>query len=571
MLKMILLTIVVLSALAGGTQMLVMNMLEATNTVENSARMRAVNNRLEQAVHFVNGVPYMPYGVEKVNYHALPTSFAGLRKSAKGQEVVYCPYAKNNVTTATTQITLDGIDSYDVSTANLLVGQAYVTESERPPVDGLAAAIILRQKTTSNPSCDDLELNADSDLVLGGDSQGQGRVFGVFFTDLEFIHQSGISERVAVVDGEEELQEAFSRVVSQPYQNALVQIASGETYTLTSSHAFNFLNSAGSRQVVIESDSDGNSATIVSATPITLSFENVTVSFKDIILGSNIAVEVNGEKIDATGTSFSTLALNSVDAKIIDSSSTVTLLTGGSTIIEDSTFGTVASVRPALELINAEVRGLGVISVRSGASVAVSMIDSEWSVGSGLNITYAANAFGVQLQNSSVSFNNTNIASTGDGSILFYVDTNSQLQIVNSTWTNTGALNYALYSQGRTSIVNSALTGGGLVNVGLNTLPGAVTTLTNSVIGSNSSPFSVGWQDEGSMALSGITDIYATQCSNGGRFDTVGDTYGAVQYIDQYATAFNFVLFTPTYTSTAKTGSADIDGAFRMLTINCNP
>jgi hypothetical protein len=571
MLKMILLSIVVLSALAGGTQVLVMNMLEATNTVENSARMRAINNRLEQSAHFVNGIPYMPYGVEQANYHALPTSFSGLRKSAKGQEVIYCPYAKNNISTATTQITLDDINSYEVTTANLLVGQAYVTESERPPVDGLAAAIILRQKTASNPSCDDLELSADSELVLGGDSQGQGRVFGIFFTDLEFIHQSGISERIAVVDGEEELQEAFAKVVSQPYQNALVQIASGETYTLTSNHAFDFLNSAGSRHIVIKSDSDGNSGTIVSATPVTLSFENIKVSFKDIIFGSNITVEVNGEKIDAKGTAFSNLILNAVNAKIIGSSSTVTLLTGGSTFIEDSTFGAVASTSPALELVNAEVQSAGALSASSGASVAVSMIDSKWSVGSGLNITYAANAFGVQLQNSSVSFNNSNITSTGNGSILFYVDTNSQLQMVNSTWINSGTLNYALYSQGRISIVNSALTGSGSVNVGLNTLPGAVTTLTNSIIGANSSPFAIGWQDEGSTALSGVVDVHATQCSNGGRFDTVGDTYGAVQYIDQYATAFNFVLFTPTYTSTAKTGSADIDGAFRMLTINCNP
>jgi hypothetical protein len=557
MLKFVFLAVFVLGTIAGGSQVLINNMLRATMTVEDSAKLRAVKSRLEQSVRVVSGQVMMPLGEEEDNKHTLPSFFTGLRNSANGVKIVYCPYAERDVLTASSVISMSDVDEYDITTVSVQ-GVSYVSESIRPPVPGVAAALILPDRASSDVLCSDLSVDANGNYELVGDSAGQGRVYALTFSELRHIHSVGIFKNIAVVDGDENLSEILDDAALRPHEDLFISLRSGDSFSLNNSKIFDNSGYNRKRKIVIASSQPGVAATIAGASgTASLGFSNADVVFRDIEFTGGVDVSVKDSDLELVNVSLRRILGEFSDIRLQD------VVSGGPGLSFP-----VVNLNESLTVITGDFyarnNGANVISTIGGS---LSFHDAN------VEISYVGGAIGLQVQNGKFSSEGTSVLTNGNGNVAFYTDSSSQLYWSNTTWENSGNLGFGFYNLGRATLRDSVIGGNNQVAVGFASLPGSVNYFENSSIGEVGSRFSVGIQDDNSLAISGDINIYADTCTDGSAFESSGSVSGTVTYLDTYATGVNTLSFIPTLEYTTESRSLDINASggapVNLVNTNC--
>ncbi len=555
MVKIIIFSVLVLAALAGGSNVLLSNLIQAIVIIEDKSIVRTAINTLRQQSVSVNGNYFLPYGIKEANKQLLPTSFHGARKSAKGNDLLYCPYSELDNVAATDTVQLSALEDYDVTLDSTVSpsGEDYVTRSVRPSVEGVAAFIIIPTRSAFSPLCTDVALNAESEYILTGDSAEKGTVYGVTFNEIAFMHRGGIDEFVRVIDGNEDLQEVLESVSLKPALNAVITLESGSAFSLDDTINFSSTDPLLPRSIIIKS-SGVTPATVTGSGAVMLSFLGTSVTFDNVTLGNNLSVLLTDSKSRVLGSSINRLTAQR--SQVVMSSADL-----GSNALPD----------PAITLMSSSLEQTGNVNLLSGGSSVVAMQGSTWRSEGDLDIRYTGNPVGVQLQESSLSFRNSTITSRGASTALFYVDASSQLTFDSVTWTNSngGLLQNGIYSLGRLDILNTALSGNGQVSSIIQTKPGAISNIESSTLGSNGSRPTVGWLDDGSASISGDVSVYATTCKDGGRFIENDSAYNITTQ-DRYVTAISPAPFFGIQATTIdRSVQVDVDSFFVKANIIC--
>jgi hypothetical protein len=503
MLKIFFFTLIILATIAGGSQVLISNMLQATMIVENNATVSGTMNRLKQSVLFVGGQYYLPYGIEKSDYHALPANFFGLRKSAQGRDIIYCPYAMNPPGATTSTVTMAGGDTYNVQLDSSFSpdGADYIVGSDAPPVPGIAAAIILPQRSADVPSCDDVQVNTEGEYVLGGDSLGKGLLYVLTQSEIAFVHRGGINEFIESSEPANELENVLSEVSLKPSENAVITLEAGEAFSMSSGFTFTSTDSTLPRSIIIQSSQPGVAAQINTISVVGLDFSGTNITLKDVTFGSNVRVSVTDGEAVLSNVSAPTLRADYSEI-----------------IVQNVGLGRNGVSTASLDLRASKLIQKGALAIQGNFSVIASIVNSEWLVRGDLTISYVGNPVALQFQDSEMDARGVTINSTGVASTLFYLDTASRLQMDSVIWNNSGNLNYGFYTLGKMSIIDSALNGSNQVGVGISSIDGSVTRIEGTTIGSSASPIATAWEALPSSRLSGEADVYAVDCAAGDMF-----------------------------------------------------
>lgn len=529
MLKIFFMALIILSTLAGGSQILISNMLRATMIVENQSIVTGTMNRLKQSVLFSNGDYYLPYGVNEDGYHALPLSFLGLRKSAQGRDIIYCPYAPSIITTSTGTVSLPNSTSYDVTLSNTFSpdGTDYVVESTASPVLGVAAALIMPQRSADLPSCDDIDTNADGEFILSGNSADKGMVYVLTNSEVAFIYRGGVNEFVQVADASTKLNAALREAALKPSENAVITLESGGTFQISESFVFQSSDSNLPRSIVVKSSVPGTTAQISSSAARSLQFDGVNVTFNDVVLGTNIQISSNDTRLNLKN--FGAL-------RLVAYASDITL--------DNASFGRNGVNAAALDISASNVKQNGSLWIQGIASPMVSMQNSDWVSSSNISIDYVGGSSSpvrkISLENSSMDLRNLTVSSSGSASqgTLFYVSPSSKLNLSGITWNNSGSLNVGFEVFGDSHIVNAALNGSRNVNIVLWAQSGSGIRVEGSTVGTTANRPSVGIQSSYASQITGPyrqpppgaspligaqVSVAADNCTDGWKF--VDDVY----------------------------------------------
>lgn len=550
MIKYFILIMLIMGSLAGGSQVLISNLLKTSISIENRSLVRSAINVLKQRAVAVNGQYYLPYGMNEGGQHVLPTSFVGVRSDANGKSLVYCPYAQSLNSTATHTVDTSDTSSYAVTVSTTVVPGAvsYVTHSDAPPVSGVAALIIVPKRESVIPNCTDVELDASGNLALTGDSEGSGTVYAITFDELMALHQDAIFYDIRT---SAELLPALQDASSRSNMNAVFTIAGGVNYALSQTIALSSSNPEFKRKLIFK-NSGAQRATITPSAGVELQMNDVNLFMSGIDLGVNGVVRLT--RVSGTVESSSLPVLLSTDSQLTTSS---------------ITWGRAGQTAVPLTLTGSAIKQRGADTIRGASPLLVSMQDSSWNASANLSMTYTGSPTGFQLRNSEFVMNNATLASSGAGNVLLYSDTSSKVRLNTVTWTNSGALSYGVYSMGKLDMYNTLFRGNSQVNTAVYTHAGSLSHVEGSVIGNSGSRPVFGWRDAGAAGLSGSAQVYASTCKDGGRFNVTDSTY-TITASDRFATRTSTTTgLVIQYVTNPQSIAVDVDAFFAPLALSC--
>jgi hypothetical protein len=494
MLKIFFLTLIVLATIAGGSQVLISNMLNATMIVENNATVLGTMNRLKQSVLYSNGLYYLPYGLESTDYHALPVSFFGLRKSAQGRDLIYCPYASSTIVTPSDTVSMANGDIYEVTLSDAFSpdGSDYVTESTPPPVAGIAAILILPQRSADLPSCNDVGVNAEGEFLLTGNSADKGMVYVLTLSEIAFIYRGGVNAFIQASDAAAKFTETLQKIASTPSENAVITLEAGATFAINNSFMFSSTDGSLPRSIIIKSSRTGVNAQISSSGVQTLAFEGTSVTFKDVVLGTN--VQLSADESSATFVNFGATSLSANDSNII---------------LDNTSFGRNGNISRAVYMSNSRVVQKGRLWLLGTANPMMELINSDWVARDDISIDYnggsADPVVKINLENSVFDLRGVSLSSSGSASqgALFGVSPSSTLNLLNMTWSNSGNLRTGFDVLGQMHISGSALHGSRNVNTVIFARGGSDIRIVGSTIGQTSERPAIGIQSNYAARISG--------------------------------------------------------------------
>ena len=472
MFKYILLMFIMITVGASGVMYYTQTLFRSTLLMQNKLQAIASLNRLKQSVIFENGNYYLPYGEQKADHHELPLSFAGSRTTQNGIPMVYCPYAPHAVVTATNTVQLTSLFDYNVTTNTTLSpdGAPYVVASEPAPTPGVLGFILIPQAAAVLPVCSDVTVNGDGRFVLSGGSLGRGIAYALHQDEMTYLGQNGRWLYADKQAGVENLNALLTEVAQHPHEDAVLTLKAGESFTLTD----NFLLTSGSaskrRSVLIKSTDVSNPATINAGAILNLDAQDVDIHFAGVNLGSNIRTTLK-----KTNTTFERTNAYAVDA--YDSQLT----------LDTANFGVNNSPLTPLVLHNSQVtHSSGQVTLSGNGALILGLDDSQWlSDGANVAFNVVATPLLVQLGNSQWVQRNSqvNVSATGNAQALFLVDGQSKLTLSQTTWNQSGNINYGIYASGEVHLLNTQLNATNRTNVAVHTEPGATLVWQGSVIG----------------------------------------------------------------------------------------
>ncbi|MCP4258480.1 MAG: hypothetical protein GY774_13420 [Planctomycetes bacterium] len=562
MFKVVLLSLLMLISIGGTLSVLMHNLMSNAMIVENMAVMRGAANKLKQSAIYINGNYYMPYGEEDgTDYHKLPDDFYGLRKSAQGTYFIYCPYAPSNSLAATDVVTLnDETTNYEVTIDTTLTpsGNAYVTSSEAPPVEGLAALLIHPIKRSVPPSCADVTVNAEGEFVLTGDSAEKGILYPVSFDEIAFLNRTGKGFYLSSSSESGALQEALEEASLKASDDITITVESGLSFTLSSSHSISSSDKNNPRTITLKSATPGSAFTIRGSSATSLLFSNVNVVMTDVSVGQNVSVETEG----------STLSMERASAPDIT-------FERSKVFLDSVDLGRNGASSVPVSSDSSQVYQSGPVTLRGGGSLLADLVNTKWVARGNIGASYTGGPVVFQMANSQMDVRSATITSNGNGHAFFYVDPSSSLDLGDVAWSNSGVLGYGFIVRGAMTVYGSALNGNQQVSVGLRTEKGSRVYFDSSSIGTSSAMPAIGWQDSWGD-LSGEVTVYGGVCVDGPNFAEftnpgnpmfgIPSSTVTVGLADKYAIGSDPMFGTMVYNGEG----ADSVASDGTLVLNCN-
>lgn len=550
MIKYFILIMLIMGSLAGGSQVLISNLLKTSISIENRSLVRSAINVLKQRAVAVNGQYYLPYGVNEDGRHVLPTSFVGVRSDANGKSLVYCPYAQSLNGTPTHTVDTSASSSYAVTVSTTVVpgGVSYVVNSDAPPVSGIAALLIVPKREAAIPNCADVAVDASGNLALSGGSEGEGTVYAITVDELMALHQDAVFYDIRT---SADLLPALQDAAGRSNMDAVFTLAGGVNYTLAQTITLSSSNPELKRKLIFK-NSGAQRATINPSAGVEIRINDANLFMSGVDFGVNGVVRLNR----ATGT--------------VEVSSLPVLHATDSQLTTNSvTWGRAGQTSVPLTLAGSIIKQRGADVIRGAAPLLVSMQDSEWNASANLSMIYTGSPTGFQLRNSELIVNNATVSSSGAGNVLLYSDTSSKVRLNTVTWTNSGALSYGVYSMGKLDMYNTLFRGNSQVNTAVYTHAGSLSHVEGSVIGNSGSRPVFGWRDAGAAGLSGTAQVYASTCKDGGRFNVTDSAY-TITASDRFATkASTSTGLVIQYVTNPQAIPVDVDAFFAPLALSC--
>ena len=557
MIKIALILLITLSVISTGGFLISRNALVATSIAEDKMAAIQIMNMLKGSIVSQGGNYYVPFGENDAtdNRHYLPDSFGINRFTSNGAKVIYCPYSSQPVVTANEAVTVDDTTAYDVGVSNALrPGVNYVIESDAPPVTDLLAAFIMPRAVANKPTCDDLSVDAEGRYEL---TNGEGRIYAITNADVGIMYREGVNELITSAEPSTALGEALTDASLMVFDNAVITLEAGESFSIPASFTFRSGDTMSPRIITIKSSSPGTAATITAGSPSLMSFDNVKVNLQDITLSSNVSIDM--DEAEALLTNVTARQLSSIHSDIIADGLTV---------------GSSSTTSPSVYLDASRFFQKGDVSFQGSSTPIVALMHSEWTTktpASGNLVTAIRGGGGnggILAIGSTIGMRSVTLSSRNGFDYVLAADRTSRLTFANSSWNNVGSVTRGFYLAGTSVFRNATLNGSAGVQTGLMTEAGAVTEFSNSNLGTASTKFNVGWNDNGSASISGNGSIYAATCMSEGRFKQ-DDTDFNFEYNDQYAVSADPGTGAITLTDVTRNATLDVDEFFINSSINC--
>lgn len=498
MVKYVFLVIITLAIASSGAGYYATTLWRSTLIAQDQQTGLSAKLRLIESAVFFNGEPALPFGINIEQGHALPLNFTGVRTTASGKLIQYCPYGKERSFTPNTEIKLSNTLSYEVETASL-EGANYVISSSAAPAPGIIAVLILPNSSGRDALCSDVGIDELGRFMLTGNSAGGGRVITVHASEVPKKHdKQAYSLRMGDSVGD-----IFDEINNKGLQDVTIFLESGAMYPLDGNWDIQAPKQTGKGRIRIQSNALADPAVLAGNTNTTLRFENYDVEIEGVLmLGS---IELNLKKGSHTLT---TAAIEKL------------ILTDTVTHLKDVSLGSNTSSQNGAEFINSSIYQTGHTWIRSNGALGLGLSNSTWRTDSGsitIRLT-AASSIGIQLQNSEMSLPLNVNSETNQAQAMLYVDSTSKLLVRDVNWTHSGSMTYWLYAEGETLLHNANINLPA-TQVGILSYSGAKIHSTNSLVGSASSPLTIGWLDSGLLRASGAITFNSATCTSGGAFE----------------------------------------------------
>ena len=470
MISLIIIAILTMSLIAT----ISMNMLTLGNqteqvirTIEEKNDIESIKIALKQELRPVglNRKLSLPVGTLSSNgYTSLPNSISINTENSWGNDYIYCPYSTTELSgVGNGSIQTSSSSSYNISTIPY-EGKGYIIASEQPFIAqyNIIAAVISPIPSTTIPSCEDVRYDSVNKQFYTLNYDG---IVEVIREETSIISREPVAIDISSSDTSIRMNEEVSDWdVSLP-ELYTINLDAGTHLTGN----VNFINPLQSKvkQVKIVGSNTGVTQ-LSSSSPVNMNFENVIVSFENVIINGLISVNLVNSELYLNDV---TLKLNSVKDSHVKLQGPASLNTGSKMMINTSVL---------------DLRDHNVEITKQNSNVGIELLSSKMLVDNVSFINNVSGGLGILVGSSSeiMMFGNFGISGTALLSGIS-LDSNAKLSLNNGGMSSSVTMDTLIFSQGNVDVKNSILTSSPNTNNAIVLGDGAELNLSSSQIGTN--------------------------------------------------------------------------------------